>query len=46
MYATPINKAYIVVGEGIGRVLFQLTTAVVIILFGKYFMDLRWPMAG
>jgi ABC-2 type transport system permease protein len=36
MYATPINKAYIVVGEGIGRVLFQLTTAVVIILFGKY----------
>jgi ABC-2 type transport system permease protein len=36
MYATPINKAYIVVGEGIGRVLFQLTTAVVIILFGKF----------
>ncbi|MEP7278052.1 MAG: ABC transporter permease [Bacteroidota bacterium] len=37
MYATPITKGYIVVGEGIGRVVFQLTTAVVIILFGRFF---------
>ena len=37
MYATPINKTYIIVGEGLGRVVFQLTTAVVIILFGKFF---------
>ncbi len=37
MYATPISKGYIVLGEGIGRVVFQLTTAVVIILFGKFF---------
>lgn len=36
MYATPIGKGYIVVGEGIGRVLFQLATAVVLILFGKF----------
>jgi len=37
MYATPIRKGYIVLGESIGRVIFQLTTAVVIILFGKFF---------
>lgn len=37
MYSTPIHKGYIVVGEGIGRVIFQLTTAVVLILFGRYF---------
>jgi ABC-2 type transport system permease protein len=37
MYATPVKKAYIVLGESIARVLFQLVTAVVIILFGKYF---------
>ena len=35
MYSTPIGKGYIVAGEVIGRVIFQLTTAVVIILFGK-----------
>jgi ABC-2 type transport system permease protein len=37
MYTTPIKRGYIIVGESIGRILFQLTTAVVIILFGKYF---------
>jgi ABC-2 type transport system permease protein len=37
MYATPIRRGYIVLGESIARVLFQLTTAVVIILFGKFF---------
>jgi ABC-2 type transport system permease protein len=37
MYSTPVHKGYIVVGEGIGRVIFQLTTAVVLILFGRYF---------
>lgn len=36
MYTTPIKRGYIIVGESIGRVLFQLATAVVIILFGKY----------
>jgi ABC-2 type transport system permease protein len=37
MYSTPIKKGYIVFGESIARVLFQLVTAVVIILFGTYF---------
>lgn len=37
MYSTPVRKGYIVVGEGVARVIFQLTTAVVIILFGRYF---------
>ena len=37
MYSTPVGKGYIVLGEGIGRVVFQLTTAVVLILFGKFF---------
>lgn len=37
MFATPIKKGYIVLGESIARVLFQLTTAVVLILFGKFF---------
>jgi len=39
MYSTPVGKGYIVVGEGIGRVIFQLTTAVVLILFGRFFYD-------
>lgn len=33
--ATPIAKRYIVIGEGLARVLFQLITAVVIIGIGK-----------
>jgi ABC-2 type transport system permease protein len=36
-YATPIGKRYIVLGEGLSRVLFQLITAVVIIGMGKLF---------
>ena len=35
--ATPIAKKYIVLGEGLARVLFQLITAVVIIGIGKLF---------
>lgn len=35
MYATPVKKGYIVLGEGIGRVVFQLITAAVLILFGR-----------
>ncbi len=34
-YATPIGKRYIVLGEGLSRVVFQLITAVVIIGLGK-----------
>jgi ABC-2 type transport system permease protein len=37
MYSTPIKKGYIVIGECIARVVFQLVTAVVLILFGKFF---------
>jgi ABC-2 type transport system permease protein len=33
--ATPISKRYIVLGEGLARVMFQLITAVVIIAIGK-----------
>jgi len=37
MYATPVKRGYIVGGECIGRVIFQLATAVVLIGFGKLF---------
>ncbi len=37
MYATPIRRAYIILGESFSKVLFQLLTVVVLILFG-YFM--------
>lgn len=37
MYSTPIKRAYIVIGESIARIIFQLLTAVVLILFGAYF---------
>jgi ABC-2 type transport system permease protein len=36
-FATPINRTFIVLGEGLSRVLFSLITAVVIILFGHFF---------
>jgi ABC-2 type transport system permease protein len=36
-FATPIGKKYMVMGEGLARVLFQLITAVVLILIGRYF---------
>jgi len=36
MYSSPVQKVYIVVGESISRVLFQLCTVVVLIVFGKY----------
>ncbi|MBS1666563.1 MAG: ABC transporter permease [Bacteroidetes bacterium] len=35
-YSTPIGRGYIVVGEGISRVAFQLLTAIVIILVGRF----------
>lgn len=36
-FATPIKRSYIVLGEGLSRVLFQMFTAVIIILIGYYF---------
>jgi ABC-2 type transport system permease protein len=35
-FATPINRKYIVLGEALSRVCFQLLTALVIILIGHY----------
>lgn len=35
-FATPISRTYIVLGEGLARVIFQMLTAIVIILAGKF----------
>lgn len=35
-FATPINRSYIVFGEALSRVIFQLTTAIVILLIGHF----------
>lgn len=39
MYATPIRRGYIILGESISKVLFQLITVVVLILFGYFMYD-------
>ncbi|MBO9561585.1 MAG: ABC transporter permease [Niastella sp.] len=36
-YATPIRRTYIVLGEGLSRVIFQMLTAIVILLAGHFF---------
>jgi len=36
MYASPVTKTNIVLGESLGRVFFQLLIVIVLILFGKY----------
>jgi ABC-2 type transport system permease protein len=36
-FATPINRGYIVLGEGISRVLFQMITSIVILSMGYFF---------
>jgi ABC-2 type transport system permease protein len=36
-FATPIKRSYIVLGEALSRVLFQMLTAVIIILIGYFF---------
>jgi ABC-2 type transport system permease protein len=35
-FATPIRRSYILLGEGISRVMFQLITAIVILLIGHF----------
>lgn len=35
-FATPIKRGYIVLGEGLSRVIFQMLTAVVIVLIGHF----------
>lgn len=39
LYSTPIRKPFIVLGEGLARVIFQLTTVVVLIAFGYFFYE-------
>lgn len=39
MYSTPIRREYIILGESISKVLFNLTTVVVLIAFGHYVYD-------
>ncbi len=36
-FATPITRTYIILGEGLARILFQLLTAIVIIVAGRLF---------
>jgi len=38
-FATPVSRTYIVLGEGLSRVIFQMITAIVIILVGHYMFD-------
>lgn len=35
-FATPISRTYIILGEGLSRVIFQMITAIVIILAGRF----------
>lgn len=39
MYATPVRRTYILLGESISKVLFQLLTVVVLIVFGYLMYD-------
>jgi ABC-2 type transport system permease protein len=39
LYSTPVKRIYILLGEGLSKVLFQLTTVVVLILFGYFAYD-------
>jgi ABC-2 type transport system permease protein len=35
-FATPIRRSYIVFGEALSRIIFQMTTAIVILLIGHF----------
>lgn len=37
MFATPVRKTFIVLGESVARIVFQLTTSIVLIVFGTFF---------
>lgn len=39
MYASPVTKSNIVIGESLGRVFFQLLIVIVLILFGRFAYD-------
>jgi ABC-2 type transport system permease protein len=38
-FATPVSRTYIVLGEALSRVIFQMLTAIVIILVGHYLFE-------
>lgn len=38
-FATPINRKFIVIGEGISRLIFSLSGSAIIILIGHFFFD-------
>ena len=38
-FATPVNRAMIILGEMFSRVIFQMLTAIIIIVVGYYFFD-------
>ncbi len=38
-FATPISRMYIILGEGLSRVIFQLITAIVILAIGYFFFN-------
>lgn len=38
-FATPVKRSSILIGEGLSRVFFQLSTAVIILLAGYFFFD-------
>lgn len=38
-FATPISRTFIILGEGLSRVIFNMTTAIVIILVGYFFFN-------
>ena len=38
-FATPISRTYIILGEGLARVIFQMLTAIVIIAVGHFMFD-------
>ncbi|MFN8248262.1 MAG: ABC transporter permease [Ferruginibacter sp.] len=37
LYASPVNRRNIIIGETLSRIIFQLLTVVVLVLFGRYF---------
>jgi ABC-2 type transport system permease protein len=39
LFSTPIKKSYIIIGESLARIIFLITTAIILILFGTYFYD-------
>ena len=37
LYASPVNRRNIIIGETLSRIIFQILTVIILILFGKYF---------